>query len=458
MSEVNYIPPKPLSLWSLVALVRVLLKGDGNLLELLPASAYHFEVGNLGYSRRSTVLFNEPASLKEIMRDAGGIFPKSDLMVNALEPLIGESIFVTDGERWRKQRAMIDPAFSHMRISHAFSAMQSAVSDHLDLLFRRAKYGQVFSLDLAMSHLTADIICRTVFSSPLMPGVAEEVFEDFTMFERSAVQVDVLRLIFKPAWSNVPQPPEVLQACKRIRKHLGTFIDAHLNAPDKFNDIASSVIAARDEETGQPFERDELIDQLGVFFLAGHETTASALTWAFYILADQPKWIERLRAEVDREIGGGTIGFEKIRQLTLVKAFFKETLRLYPPITFMPRVAVREAKVGGRRLRKGALVMISPWVLHRHSKLWRDPHVFRPERFLPDKEKEIVPGSYIPFGQGPHTCVGAGFAQTESILIIAELVRHFDWKLEADQRVRPAARMTTRPAKEIMLHVRHRSE
>ena len=201
-----------------------------------------------------------------------------------------------------------------------------------------------------------------------------------------------------------------------------------------------------------------MIDQLGVFFLAGHETTASALTWAFYILADQPKWIERLRAEVDREIGGGTIGFEKIRQLTLVKAFFKETLRLYPPITFMPRVAVREAKVGGRRLRKGALVMISPWVLHRHSKLWRDPHVFRPERFLPDKEKEIVPGSYIPFGQGPHTCVGAGFAQTESILIIAELVRHFDWKLEADQRVRPAARMTTRPAKEIMLHVRHRSE
>ena len=132
-----------------------------------------------------------------------------------------------------------------------------------------------------MSHLTADIICRTVFSTALQTGVAVDVFEDFTLFERSAVQVDVLRLIFKPAWSDFPQPPEVLAACERIRRHLGTLVDSHLDNPKAFDDIASSVIAARDQETGEPFSREELIDQLGVFFLAGHETTASALTWAF---------------------------------------------------------------------------------------------------------------------------------------------------------------------------------
>ena len=211
-----YIPPKPLSLWSVVALARVLWKGDGNLLELLPAAAYHFDVGNLGYSRRSTVLFNEPDAVREIMRDAEGVFPKSDLMVSALEHLIGDSIFVTDGERWKRQRAMIDPAFSHMRISHAFGAMKAAVDDHLLTLEEKAASGESFSLDLAMSHLTADIICRTVFSTPLQTGVAVDVFEDFTLFERSAVQVDVLRLIFKPAWSDIPQPPEVLAACERI--------------------------------------------------------------------------------------------------------------------------------------------------------------------------------------------------------------------------------------------------
>jgi cytochrome P450 len=452
-----YIPPKPLSLWSIVALARVLWKGDGNLLELLPAAAYHFDVGNLGYSRRSTVLFNDPKAVREIMRDADGVFPKSDLMVNALEHLIGDSIFVTDGERWKRQRAMIDPAFSHMRISHAFAAMQAAVNDHLSTLKERAASGEEFSLDLAMSHLTADIICRTVFSTPLQSGVAVDVFEDFTLFERSAVQVDVLRLIVKPAWSDTPQPPEVLAACERIRRHLGKLVDSHLQEPDRFDDIASSVISARDQETGEPFTREELIDQLGVFFLAGHETTASALTWAFYILAAQPHWLGRLRKEIDRVAGEAPLTFELTRQLPLVKAFFKETLRLYPPITFMPRVALREATIAGRRLRRGALVMIAPWTLQRHAKWWSDPHAFRPERFLPENESALTPGAYIPFGQGPHTCVGAGFAQTESVLILAELVRHFDWLLSPGQRVRPAARMTTRPASQIMLHVARRA-
>ena len=450
-----YIPPKPLSLWSVVALARVLWKGDGNLLELLPAAAYHFDVGNLGYSRRSTVLFNEPDAVREIMRDAEGVFPKSDLMVSALEHLIGDSIFVTDGERWKRQRAMIDPAFSHMRISHAFSAMKAAVDDHLLTLRVKAAAGEAFSLDLAMSHLTADIICRTVFSTPLQTGVAVDVFEDFTLFERSAVQVDVLRLIFKPAWSDIPQPPEVLSACERIRRQLGTLVDSHLDNPQAFDDIASSVIAARDRETGEPFSREELIDQLGVFFLAGHETTASALTWAFYILADHPQWLLRLREEIAAVVGDAPVSFEHTRQLPLTKAFFKETLRLYPPITFMPRVAMREATVGGRRLRKGALVMIAPWTLQRHSKWWPDPHAFKPERFLPEQEASLVQGAYIPFGQGPHTCVGAGFAQTESVLILAELVRQFDWLLQPGQTVRPAARMTTRPADQVMLHVRH---
>jgi cytochrome P450 len=130
---------------------------------------------------------------------------------------------------------------------------------------------------------------------------------------------------------------------------------------------------------------------------------------------------------------------------------------LYPPITFMPRVATRETTIGGRRLRKGALVMVAPWTLHRHAKWWDEPHAFRPERFLPEHEKELVQGAYIPFGQGPHTCVGAGFAQTESVLILAELVRHFDWALAPGQTVRPAARMTTRPASQVMIHVGHRS-
>ncbi len=452
-NDAAYMPPRPHSLAALPALLRVMWNGDGNLLELLPAAAYRFPVGNLGYSRRSTVLFNEPSLVRQILKDPDGVFPKSDLMVNALEPLIGESIFVTDGDKWRRQRAMIDPAFSHMRIGLAFKAMRAAVDDYHQRLAEPAQRGEALSLDLAMSHLTADIICRTVFSTSLDSQVALDVFEDFTVFEQSVAQVDIKRLIFEPAWTKAPQPQAVLDACARIRRHLETLIDPHLDPDAGFNDIASAVIAARDSDSGEPFSRAELIDQLGVFFLAGHETTASVLTWVFFICARRPTLVARIRDEVQRVAGDEPITFEHLRQLPFIKAVFRETLRLYPPITFMPRVALQDTTVGPRRLRRGALVMISPWTLHRHRDYWTDPHAFRPERFLPENENELVEGAYIPFGQGPHTCVGAGFAQTESLLIIAELVRAFDFAAIDPGRVRPAARLTTRPKEQVFCRV-----
>ncbi len=455
MAQNNTItPPYPRPLPALPALGRVMWHGDGNLLELLPAAAYRFDFGNLGYSRRSTVLFNQPELIRDILRDDGSRFPKSDLMVNALEPLIGQSIFVTDGQRWKRQRAMIDPAFSQLRISHAFGAMQAAVNAHLDYLAGVAESGAAFSLDKAMSHLTADVICRTIFSTPLEAGVSEEVFEDFTEFEQSVAQVDIFRLIFQKAWAEVPQPPGVLAACERIRGHLGNLIDPHIANPDQFNDIAADVIRARDSDTGEAFSREELIDQLGVFFLAGHETSASALTWVFYLLAVQPGLLERLRAEVAEVVGTAPLHFSQIRQLPLVRAVFRETLRLYPPITFIPRVALEDCQVGARKVRRGALVMISPWTLHRHRAYWERPNEFLPERFLPGSSLPIQDGCYIPFGAGPHTCIGAGFAEAEAVLIIAEVVRQFDFSVADQRRVRPAARLTTRPAEQITLHCR----
>ena len=458
MDETLYTPPKPNSLPAVIALIRSLWKGDGNLLELLPAEAYHFDIGHLGRSRRGTVLFNKPSAVKEIMRDKQGVFPKSDLMVGALDPLIGESMFVTDGPKWRRQRAMIDPAFSLMRLNVAYGAMCAATDDHVAMISRLADTQSPFSLDLAMSHLTADVICRTVFSTPLASDIAEEVFDDFTLFEKSVAQVDILGMILKPAWSETKQVPEVLEACQRIRHHIGGLIDTHLDSHDgEFNDIASAVIEAKDKDTGLPFTREELIDQLGVFFLAGHETTASALTWVFYILAERPEWMVRLREEIDPVMVDGALSFDDTKKLPLTRAFFKEVLRLYPPITFVPRVALENVEIEGKRLPRGALVMIAPWTLHRHSRYWENPHAFIPERFLPENEKSLTAGAYIPFGQGPHLCVGAGFAQVESLLIMSQLITKFDFEMMPDQQVVPAARLTTRPAEQVMMRVRHRS-
>jgi len=447
-------PPRPLP--AVAALLRVLLQGEGDLLSLLPAKAYRVDPGWLGWSRRSILIVNKPEWVRAVLADEDGIFPKSDLMTGALEPLIGDSIFVSSGETWRRQRRMVAPAFSQLRVNDAFEGMAGAVAKAQARLDRCAQTGETFSIELAMSHLTADVICRSVFSTDLSGQAAQDVYEAFKVFERSAAHVELSKLIFDPPFKEIAQHAEVLEACVRIRRRLLDLVEPHLAPDAAFSDIASDVIAARDEETGRPFGREELIDQLGVFFLAGHETTASALTWVFYLLAQSPALLARLRDELDAVVGGGPITYDQVQRLSYVRAVIKETLRLYPPITFLPRVALKPTTIGRFRLRRGAMVMIAPWAVHRHKKLWERPNDFDPDRFAPENEAKIAPGMYIPFGQGPRICVGANFSLIESALILASLARRYDFEMLDADRVRPAARLTTRPVKELMCRVRRR--
>jgi len=447
-----FVPPYPVPRSPIVALIRALLQGEGNLLGLLPAEAYTMPIGPLGYSRRSIVVVNEPKLVRDVLFDAQGIFPKSDLMVNALDPLIGDSIFVSSGATWRRQRDMMDPALTLMRVNRAFPSMEAGAQTAEESFERDAESGQPFSLDLAMSHLTADIICRSVFSTGLETRVAHEVFDAFTLFERSVAQVEIRRLIMDRAWTKIPQSQAVLDSCRIIRKSLGELLDGHLDAGQSFDDIASAVAAARDGE-GRAFTREELIDQLGVLFLAGHETSASALTWVFFLLATRPELVARLRAEVREVCGDGPITFEATKRLVFTRNVFNETLRLYPPITFLPRVANEATSIGTYRVKRGALIMVAPWVLHRHRRYWRDPNTFDPDRFIPERKAEMTAGAYIPFGIGPRICAGAAFATIEATLLIARLFRRFDFHVEDPAKVRPAARLTTRPVRQIFVTV-----
>jgi cytochrome P450 len=453
-----YVPPRPQPLAALVSLLRVVAQGDGDLLSLLPAKAYRVKTGWLGYSRRSILIVNEPELLRDILTDPADIYPKNDLMVGALEPLVGNSIFVSSGAVWRRQRQMIDPAFSHMRLNKAFVSMSAAVDDYERRLDESAERGESLSLDLAMSHLTADIICRTVFSTSLKSQTAVDVFEAFTVFERTCAQVELKRLIFDAPFAAIPQHPQVLEACERIRRHLGDLVDTHLAAgATQYDDIAAEVIAARDAQTGEGFTRKELLDQLGVMFLAGHETTASALIWAFMILGLHAPAMARIRAEVAEIAGDGPISLEQVRRMSYVRNVFREALRLYPPITFIPRVAAAPATIGPHRVKRGTMLMIAPWCIHRHRDYWKNPHAFDPDRFSAEREHELVPGAYLPFGLGPRVCVGAGFAQLEASLTLARLSRRYDFTLLDARKVRPVARLTTRPAQQLMCRVARRA-
>ena len=454
----QYIPPRPRALPPVISLLRVLIQGDGDLLSLLPAAAYRMPVGHLGYSRRQILIVNEPSLVRSILTDSAEIYPKNDLMVGALEPLVGDSMFVSSGDKWRQQRRMIDPAFSQLRLTRAFSSMVAAVDDFEQTLAERCATNEAFSLDLAMSHLTADIICRTVFSTSLASKTSREVFDAFMVFERSVAQVELKRFIFEPAWTPVKQRADVQAACDVIRERLGELLDTHLAADGaNFDDIATAIVQAEDAQTGAKFDRKELIDQLGVMFLAGHETTASVLTWAFFILASQREVADRMRAEIDAEVGDGAIDFEHIRKLPFVRNVFRETLRLYPPITFIPRVALEATRIGKFKVKRGAMIMVSPWTIHRNEAYWVNAHHFDPNRFSAERESEMVSGAYLPFGLGPRVCVGAAFATTEATLLLARLIRRFNFTAIHPENVRPVARLTTRPKSQIMCQVSERA-
>ncbi len=452
-----YRPPAPTPKTPIRSLIRVVRQGDGDLLSLVPIDAYQKPYTYLGYSRRSILLVNDPEIARDILTDPLEIFPKNDLMVGALEPLVGDSIFVSSGPTWRRQRTMIDPAFSHMRINKAFTSMSAAVDDYEAVLDERAQRAEEFSLDRAMSELTADVICRTIFSSSLASQTAREVFEAFSEFERSVASVDLKQLIFGRPWSDVRQPDNVLSACERIRGHIGDLLDPRLgDGAKEMDDIVSAVIAARDPATGKGFSRKELIDQMGVFFLAGHETTASVLTWVFYILSVRPDVVQRMRNEIDGVVGDGPVEFSQVKQLNFTRYVFREALRLYPPITFIPRVAAEKTRIGHFTVKKGAMIMVSPWTAHRNASQWRNAEYFDPDRFDKASRDPEENGVLMSFGLGPRVCVGAAFATIESGLILARLVRRYDFSTVDPASVRPVARLTTRPAQEIRCRISRR--
>ncbi|MEM7766543.1 MAG: cytochrome P450 [Pseudomonadota bacterium] len=452
-----YVPPRPKSLPAVAALMRSALKRDDDLLSLLPDFAYRDPIRFIGVSRRQILIVNDPDLVRQVMVGEPDTFPKSDLMVGALAPLVGDSLFVSSGDTWRRQRRMVDPAFSQLRIDRAFGAMNDAVSAYEARFAGAASTGEPLSLDLAMSHLTADIICRTVFSTSLEAEIARHVFEDFLKFERAVAHVEIRRLIMDKAWTDIPQSPDVLEACNRIRGHIGDLLDTHLGPGGaQFDDIAAVIAGTADPADGSRFTREELIDQLGVFFLAGHETTASALTWCLFILSQTPSHLARLRDEIETVTRGGPLTLAHVKALTFTRAVFKETLRLYPPITFIPRVAAKPTRIGPHTVRAGAMIMIAPWSIHRHADHWEAPDVFNPDRFSPEADRARRPGTYMPFGYGPRICIGAGFAAVESALILARLARRFDFTVDEPAAVRPVARLTTRPKRQIMARVHER--
>jgi cytochrome P450 len=445
------IPPKPAARPDRVSLWRHLRLFRRDILSSQPARLYRAWMAEFRTPFFRSYLCNDPALVRLVLNQRPADFPKSRRIREGLTPLLGNSVFVTNGAVWERQRRIIDPAFEGGRLRDTFPAILAAAQ----AASIRIPEGEV-EVEAEMSHAAADVIFRTLFSIPIENEVAARVFALFRTHQRSQPILNLAAFVPLPSWFPRLHRRATVATAQEIRLLIGGLVSARAEAigagtaPD---DLASKIMTTPDPLDGRTFEPDEMIDQVAIFFLAGHETSASALSWALLMLALAPEVQDRVAAEV---ANAGPLDFAALSKLRYTRDVFREVLRLYPPVPMMVREATRPEDFRGRSVLPGAQVVLSPWHLHRHERLWDDPDTFDPDRWQRPSARDTARDAYMPFSAGPRVCPGAGFAMIEGVAMLAALVGRLHFALAAGPLPIPQAQLTVRSRDGIRLLVSRR--
>ncbi|MEM7596213.1 MAG: cytochrome P450 [Pseudomonadota bacterium] len=452
-------PPKPPSRQGRVSLWRYLKLFRQDILSAQPARLYRAWMAEFRTPFFRSYMCNQPELVDLVLKGRPDDFPKSDRIREGLTPLLGNSVFVTNGEVWRKQRRIIDPAFEGGRLRDTYPAMLAASQSAVARMEAQAD-GKPQEIEAQTSHAAADVIFRTLFSIPIEHEVAAQVFEEFRAHQRTQPVVNLGALLPLPRWFprfHKSKTRETATIIRRLITQLTEARMAEIEAGDAPDDLATKIMTTADPDTGARFDTEEMVDQVAIFFLAGHETSASALAWALYLLALYPEWQTRLAEEAQAVYGAAEPDFSQVGKLRVARDVFRETLRLYPPVPMMVREATRPERFRDRDVRVGSQIVLSPWHLHRHERLWERPDDFDPARFDTENGKTCLREAYIPFSAGQRVCTGAGFAMIEGTLLLSMLVRACRFELVQDRPAMPVAHLTVRGKDGVWLKVTKRA-
>ncbi|WP_375262180.1 cytochrome P450 [Palleronia sp.] len=447
-------PPKPPARADRVPLWRYLCLFRTDILSAQPARLYRAWMAEFRTPFFRSFMVNDPKLVARVLRERPMDFPKSNRISEGLRPLLGRSVFLTNGDVWRRQRRLIDPAFEGGRLRDTFPAMLDAAR----AMGERLPEGDV-EIEAEASHAAADVIFRTLFSIPIEHNTARDVFDEFRAYQRTQPILNLAAFVPLPRWVPRFHRRKTLRSARRIRALIEGLVTerqreiAEGTAPD---DLATKILTAVDPDTGDRFGRDEMVDQVAIFFLAGHETSASALGWTFYLLATHPEWQERVAAEARAFMAAPD--FSGLSRLKVTRDVFREALRLYPPVPMMVRETVQPEGLRDRTAHKGDLVVLSPWHLHRQSRLWDNPDGFDPARWTTENGRRCAREAFIPFSSGPRVCTGAGFAMVEGVVLLAAVLAQVR-VLPVEGRVpEPVAHLTVRARDGIWMRVAKRDE
>ena len=444
------IPPKPATRAGRVSLWRYLRLFRQDILSAQPAKLYRAKMAEFRTPFFRSYLVNQPDLVRTVLNERPMDFPKSGRISEGLRPLLGNSVFLSNGETWLRQRRIIDPAFEGGRLRDTFPAMLAAGQAAVARMRDRLGVGEV---EEEMSHAAADVIFRTLFSIPIEHVIASQVFTRFRDYQRTQPILNLAAFLPLPRWVPRFHRRKTKAAAREIRRLIHELTRQRMweietgSVPDA---LATKIITTQDPQPGHVFDTEEMVDQVAIFFLAGHETSASALGWALYLLAMFPEAQERVAAEAGAL---EQVEFSDMSGLRFTRDVFRETLRLYPPVPMMVRETTCPEHFRDRDVPQGSQIVLSPWHLHRHELYWPRPDEFDPDRYATEDGRKCLREAYMPFSSGARVCTGAGFAMVEGPLLLALLVRAFRFeRIPGDDPV-PVAYLTVRAKDGIRLRV-----
>jgi len=415
-----------------------------NPFESLPLAAYEQGVWRQPSLFMRAWLVSDPAGLKRVLIDKVANYPKMPMEQRFFRALFGEGLLSSDGETWRAHRRLMAPSFDPRSVAGYAEAMVDA-STAFAGEWGRLEDGAEVDVSADMTRLTLEIISRTMFSADAgeMTGVTGLALEQSLDQAFNFNLLDILPVI--GAMRLAGRERLMQQLFAPMDAPLMRLIKSRRANPGKL-DLLGRLVVALDEETGAGLSAEEVRNEVLTIFVAGHETTAAATTFVWYALSQQPEWEEKLHAELDQVLGGRVPTDADLPRLKLTRRIIEESMRLYPPAPGLSaRVAVEADEIAGARIPAGGMVLIAPWVLHRHRSLWEDPNRFDPDRFLAERSVGRPRFAYLPFGGGARVCIGQMLAMNEAVLILATLAQRFRLRLRPGHDVAIQHRITIRP-------------
>jgi len=413
--------------------------------------AYQEDVLHGRFLGRSTFTLNTPETIRHVLIDNYENYVRTPAGIRVLQPMLGEGLLLAEGKTWKHQRRTLAPAFTPRAVTTLVPHMRAVIAETVEELARL----QNTPIDMreTMQRMTLEIAGRTMFSFGMTehgPTLRNFVIEYGSRLARPHIwdmllplgwpsPQDIQRRFFRRRWTRFVR---MLIAERRA-------VTREDQAP---RDLFDLMVAARDPETGEAFSDDNLIDQVATMILAGHETTATALFWALYLLAQAPAMQDELAREVTAARAAGELDADKLK---FTRAVLDETMRLYPPAYLIARCAGGPDEIDGKPVSKGDVIFIAPWLLHRHEKHWENPNAFVPQRFLDGPPPDRF--AYLPFGVGPRICIGAHFALVEATLALADILGTFRVELIDTRPVMPVGVVTTQPDHSPMFRVTRRA-